>query len=67
MSLLFGIQDPQREEDIPDLEKPNYFIRCPSMNDSAVGCPALNHTLYMKIPTMYDLQMSFMKLGFLSP
>jgi hypothetical protein len=54
MSLLFGIQDPQREEDMSDLEKSNYFICYLSMNDSAVGCPALNHILYITISAMYD-------------
>jgi hypothetical protein len=54
MSLLFGIQDPQREEDMPDLKKSNYVICYLSMNDSAVGYPALNHMLYITIPTMYD-------------
>ena len=64
MSLLFGIQDPQREEDMSDLEKPNYFIYYLSMNDSAVGCPALKpHALYNN-PNRVWLQMSFMKLGF---
>jgi hypothetical protein len=56
MCLLFGIQDPQRGENMSDLENSNCFICCLSMNDSGIDYPALNHMRYITIPTMYDFR-----------
>jgi len=52
MSLLFGIQDPQKGGYV--LSRKASFRCCRSMNDSAVGCPALNHKLSITISTIYD-------------